>query len=482
MSGSSDAPGGLHASASPARDDGAVSVLTGSRRRTATGRAAATPPTGVPGAGPRRGGRGRTSPFFVSALDGSPAWVTGALAALQGALLSLLVVVLPSVAAYVATSADPANEGVEWFRSVVVGTSLWAAGHGVPPVVAGSAVTLVPLGVTLLALFTAWASARRSGVPERAALVAGTATYAAVTAVLSACVGGPVAGVRGLLGGAAVAGAGLGLGLLARPDAPTWRELTRRARDRVPVVVGAGLEAATVAAATTVLAASVVTLGWVLAGRTTIVAIADGLGVDLLGGAVLALAELAFAPVLVVWAVAWLAGPGFVVGEGTHFAPDAMTGGTLPAVPLLGALPGADLTGGPALLAPVLVVAAGAVAGWSVHRSLRARTGLRAWSSSLACVVTAAGAGLVVACLVLAASGAVGPGRMATVGASAPAVAGAVAGWVLLGALVVAVPADPRVRAAVRAGVAALVGRVVPRRRAPRASTRPTAGSAPGSP
>ncbi len=413
-----------------------MSVLTGERDRTRT----------RPGAAPGR--NGRSSAFFVSALDGSPRWVAGALAALQGALLSLLVVVLPAVAAYVATSADPANEGVEWFRSVVVGTSLWVAGHGVPPDVAGAQVTLVPLGITLLAVFTSWASARRSGVVERAAFLSGTLTYALVVAVLGVLVGGPAAGLRGLVGGALVGGTGIAAGLLARPEAPPWRELTRPVHGRLPVVIATAVEAATVAFAALVLVAALVVTAWVLAGRTTIVAIAEALGVDLLGGAVLALAELAFAPVLVVWAIAWVAGPGFAVGEGSHFAVDTMAGGTLPAVPMLGALPGADLTGGPSLLAPLLVVACGGVAGWYLHRGLRSRDGLRAWSATAACLATALLTGVVVALVVLPASGGIGPGRMSEIGAPALLVGGYVALEMLVGALVVVVPADRLLRAA----------------------------------
>ena len=105
-----------------------------------------------------------TPTFFTSALDGAPRWVAGVLSALQAALLSFLVLTLPAVAAYVATSADPSNSGVGWFRSVGVGSALWLLGHGVPAHVGPVVVTLVPLGVTLVALFVCYASARRSGV------------------------------------------------------------------------------------------------------------------------------------------------------------------------------------------------------------------------------------------------------------------------------------------------------------------------------
>lgn len=395
--------------------------------------------------------RGRaSSAFFVSALDGSPRWVTGVLMALQGALLSLLVVVLPAVAAYVATSADPANEGVEWFRSVVVATSLWLAGHGVPPSIGAVTVTVVPLGVSLLAVFGCWASARRSGTLARSTFVSGVVTYALLVAVLALVVGaGPAGALRGLVGGTCVAALGLGTGLVARPGSPRLRAVLAPVLHRLPPAVVTGLSAATVACAAVLGASALLVVGWAYLGRGAVGAIADSLGLDLLGGAVLAVAQLAFLPVLVVWATAWLAGPGFAVGAGTHFAPDAMTGGTLPAVPLLGALPGADVTGGPAAFAPLVVVAAGALAGWWVHRATRRDPARHAWTASLACVVAAAVAGLAVAVVVTLASGAVGPGRMATTGASGLLVGAAVAGEVLVGALLVAAPADDVLRRAV---------------------------------
>lgn len=428
-----DAPGGVHGSVARSGDD--VRVTSTTER-------------------PRTPARAGSSSFIAGTLGGAPRWVNGALTAVQGALLSLLVVVLPAVAAYVATSADPANEGVEWFRAVAVGTALWLAGHGVPPSVGGVAVTVVPLGVTALTVFTCWASARRSGLPTRSSYVAAVVTYTAVVVVLTALVAPGVLAIgRAALGGAATGALGLGLGLAARPGGRRAGDVLQPYARRVPTAVAAGLRAGTAAFSALMVAAALVVVGWTLVGRSTVWAIADGLGVDALGGAVLAVAQLAFLPVLVAWALAWVAGPGFVVGEGTHFANDAMTGGTLPAVPLLGALPGADVAGGPSVLAPLLVVLAGAVAGWYVHRAFRAAPLARAWTSAAACAVAAACSGVLAALVVQAASGAIGPGRMATTGAPALTVGAVVAAEVLLGALLVALPADRRLRVAVVRGV-----------------------------
>ena len=81
-------------------------------------------PSAVPRATPA--GRAPTS-SSPARSTGRPRWVAGVLAALQAALLSFLVIVLPAIAAYVATSADPSNDGVGWFRSVGVGCVALAA-------------------------------------------------------------------------------------------------------------------------------------------------------------------------------------------------------------------------------------------------------------------------------------------------------------------------------------------------------------------
>lgn len=397
---------------------------------------------------PLRGRQPAGSEFFTSDIDGSPRWVVGAITGAQAAVLSLLALVLPAVAVYVSTAADPSNADASWLGAAGVGASLWLAGHGVPLQAAGAAVTLVPLGLSALALFACYASARRSGSPTWSAFGATVGAYAAIALVVALAVGdGPTDLARALLGGAGLCAAGTALGLLARPDAPRWVDLTRPVWTRWAHWLRAGAAAGLLAAAAVVLVASVLAGTLVVAGRATVTDVVRGLSLDAIGGAVLAVAELAFVPNLVGWCVAWLAGPGFSVGEGTRFAPDQVVSGPLPAVPLLGALPSSSWDGAAALVAPALVVVVGALVGWSLHRRLRSS----AWWHAPAAVATAAvGAGALVAVLVGCASGGVGPGRMAVVGASWWLVGGAVALEVLVGAALVAVPADPHVRAGVR--------------------------------
>lgn len=382
-----------------------------------------------------------------SAIDGAPRWAAGVLAGVQAALLSLLVVVAPALATYVATSADPTNADVGWQGSAALASSLWLLAHGVPIVTSSATVTIVPLGITGLALFSCYASARRSGRATRSGFLGAVGAYVTVAVVVAVVVDRTAQGiVLTLLGAAVVGGIGLGAGLLARPGAPSLREVTRVGWVRLPAPVRVGAAGGVLALALLVLASSALVVAWVLGGRATISDLLAGLGLDPVGGVVLGLAEAVLVPNLVVWGLSWLAGPGFAVGAGSLFSPGHVVAGPLPALPLLGALPQPDGAGGLLRWAPVVLVAVGAVCGlWTLRR----RPGGPWWQALTAAAVLAGTAGLGAAALVVLAGGAVGPGRMLDVGAQAWAVGPAVAGEVLLGALLVMLPADASVRAAV---------------------------------
>ena len=413
-------------------------------------------PGGAGQGGPGPGGSGRSrrrvvddgaSPrFFVSDLDGAPRWVGGMLAGLQAALLSLLVVVLPAIAAYVATSAAPATTGIPWTRAVEVAAGLWLLGHGVPMTAAPS-MTLVPLGLTALAVFGCYASARRSGYATRSAFGAGVGAYLGVVLVVGLATGVPLLHLgTGLLGGAVVAATGLGAGLLRRPEAPRFRDVVEPVRSRLPEPVAHGIAAGTTALATLVLLAAALATLWVVTGRSAVAEVVGSLRLDAVGGVVLAVGELAYAPTLVLWAFAWLAGPGFAVGTGTSFAVGGVQAGALPAVPLLGALPAPDVAGGVLVAVPVVTLLAGAAAALVLRRRLVTE---RALDAPVAGLVSAAAAGFGALVLAALSRGGIGPGRMTQLGPEPVLVALAVAGGVAVGALVVLLPGDRHVRAAV---------------------------------
>ncbi len=391
--------------------------------------------------------------------DGSPHWVSGFLAGAQGAILSFLVVVLPTMTAYVATSADPTNAEVGWPRSVAVGAALWLLGHGGVLRAGGSEVTLVPLGLTALALFAAYASARRTARPTRSAWLASLGGYLSVVgvALVLAAGSGPLgadalAVLRLLVGAVLVAGIGGGAALLgpaelARLTEPVWARLPRWSRlaARAGVMVAASL----------VVLASALTLVWFVLGRAATDDVVSALSLDPVGGVILGFAQLAVLPNLVLWAVAWLVGPGFAVGQGTVFAPAQVVGGPMPAMPILGALP--ISAGGPLLAAPLLLVLLGAAGGWWWHRR---RDASGVWQPFAAAAVLAACAGGLVGLFALVSGGAAGPGRLAVVGAPVLELALVAGLLVLVGAAVVVVPAEAAVRAALSRGLRGIAGRL----------------------
>lgn len=412
-----------------------------------------------------REGAGRSRPTVLvsdlraelsSAIDGAPRWLTGAGAGLQGALLSLVSVVVPVLAVYVAASAEASGSDSGWLRAAGLGTDLWLLAHGVPLATGGVTITIVPLGVTALAVFCAFASARRSGAPTRTGLASAVLAYVlAVLAVAALSLprgveGGPSVSrvlVSAGLGGLVVGLAGLASGLAVRPDAPRLTTALEPVRRRVPRVAWLGAGAGLAVLAGAVALGGIVLVTWFLAGQAQIAQIVASLRLDALGGVGLAVAELAFVPNLAAWAIAWLAGPGFAVGAGSHFATTGVLGTTLPAVPLLGALPTPDSVTPTAAWWPLSLVALGALVGLVLRRRL-GDVGPLAALGAVAAAALVAGIGVMV--VVGSAGGVAGPGRMAQVGASGFVTGVAVAGAAGLGLLAVVVAANGRVLARLR--------------------------------
>lgn len=383
--------------------------------------------------------------------DGTAPWITAVLGALQALVLSLAVVVVPATAMAVAATAQVDGAVAPWGAALGISTRLWLLAHGVPLVAPTATVSLVPLGITIVAGLAAVVSARRSVLPARSSLVVGTAVYTTAT-VFVAIVAGAVESQQllgALVGGASVAATGFAAGLLSRPDAVDLRADLRSLVRRLPRSLTAALRGATAATATVVAAASLLVAGWLVAGRSSSREILDALGLDVVSGISLAVAQLALLPDLVVWAVAWLTGPGFAVGSDTHFGPDGVTSAPLPGLPLLGALPGPASGGGPVLWVPLVIVLAGVVGGWCAHRRLASMT---LWQVPVLAAVVGVASGTGVGLLVMLGTGSAGPGRLEFVGASAPFVGLCAAGLVGLGALLALLALRHEVRRAVATG------------------------------
>lgn len=359
--------------------------------------------------------------------------VVGARAALAAAVLGVLLVALPVVAAW---AADP-RTGASLADCARTAAQVWSTAHGTASALPDGRFDLAPLGLTLLPLALLarggrTASLRRRATSVRAALrAAGTVAvpYAALCAGVAAVSATPVlrpsvtsAALTGLATGLVGAGAGA-----LQPDRlwrAAWTRLGDRSRRTLP---------AAVVAVSSLLAGGAVLAGGSLlvhAGRATDLATATAPGA--VGGAALLLLGLSFVPNAVVWAAGWLAGPGFAIGAGTAVGPFSHELGAVPGLPLLAALPAGGVPSWVGVLALGVPLGAGALAGRVLARRSHGSTRARALLDVLA---TGAWAGGAVAVLAALAGGSAGGARLAELGPSPLRVGLAVAVEVAVGAL-----------------------------------------------
>jgi len=402
---------------------------------------------------------------------GRPLAVTGAIAACAAAGTGLAVLTMLALAGFIAAP----HAGIGLPGVLRTAALLWLIGHHVGFALPGvGRIGMLPLGLVLLPGALLWRAGRwvvRTGGVRRLryvgyAALALAVPYAMVAAALAlasswarAAPSLPQAVVCPFL--LALVAGGLGG---ARALAP-WHQLAGLLGDRLR-----SLTAGT-AGALAVLAAA----GSLLAGASLVLHLGEFKAVDAIlapgpvGALLLLLAQLAYVPNAVVWAISFTLGPGFAFGTGTVIAPTGSALGSLPSFPLLAALPpeahpGAAagvLTGvhhgiAPWLSMAVLVVPylAGVLGGLLMTR---AAPGLPLETAPLWGFASGTLAGGVLAILAAFAGGPLGDGRLAAIGPS---------GW----QVGVVASLEVGVAAAVTAGIANWL-----RQRAIRASAGPAA-------
>jgi hypothetical protein len=339
----------------------------------------------------------------------------GSAAAVWAVAAGLLCLCLPVLLVW-AVEDRSGSAAVEALRT---GARLWLVAHGVPLEVPGGRFALTPLGLALvpLALVCRFVTSggRACAVPGlRAArrLALGTALpYAVLVGLVAALTSDPevhISPVLALLYGGAVGAVGAAVGALRldRLHRAAWHALPERAR-RLAVAGGAPVLLALAAGSLLVGASLVAHLGAAaeLAG-------AGSPGV--VGGLALLLACLALVPNAVVWGASWLAGPGFAVGVGTTVSPFGHELGPVPAVPLLAALPASGIPGWVGLLALLVPLVGGGLAGRIVVGRLGESPSARRTALEAALVGPVAGATL--ALLAWLSGGAAGGERLVEVG------------------------------------------------------------------
>ena len=280
-------------------------------------------------------------------------WVRGAVVGLLTGLTSLVVVLAPVVLAWLV---EPLATGDGW-QAVGTGAALWLLVSGAHLAIGEVTVSLVPLLGLALLVAVAWLGAREAMVdvstdgehwrgtlprPLAAALGAWWAGYAvAVGVAVGLAVAGPFRVTPLSLVVPVLLVPLLALVLALRPvsrDDPdvlgprlgfAWLPDSVRRSVR-PGLVGAAI----LLAVGLVVVLALVALSWAEVSTISTAVAAGGLG-----GVVLALAQVASLPNLALWAVSFIAGPGFRVVEGGSVTWSGSEGGLLPMVPVLAALP-----------------------------------------------------------------------------------------------------------------------------------------------
>ena len=372
-----------------------------------------------------------------SGLDWWQAPAAGVLAAAG----SWLVLALPALVVWVAT----AHTTVGWGDALGIASAGWFLGHGASVAVGELSLSLAPLGLWLLALLLTVRGARRLLDRTERSAPGTTWPRALVRQVIPGFVlGYAAAGFLAwllTLAGPARPGFAAVLVVLGIPVlALAWALLRRYVAGEECGVVGEWLDrlprwlpravrpgvhgAAILLGLGTVLVVIMVAARW-----STVSGLHAAVNAGLVGGVVLTAAQLLVLPNLAVFALAWLAGPGFQIADGSTITLAGAHPGLMPMIPVLGALPSDGAWSGWLILLLSVPVLAGGVIGWLACRSLARLSSWRTkLATALAAVVTSA-AGLTV--LAALGSGAVGVDRLSAVG-TRPLVFGAA----LLGLLV----------------------------------------------
>lgn len=307
--------------------------------------------------------------------------------------------------------------------AIRAGALSWLVGNGSGLVVEGTSLTAVPVG-----MLAAWAWLLHRGgrwagghcaVRGSADLVLGVATltlgYAAVggaVAVLSTFEKVGATPTRSIIATASTALLAGGFGVLRGTGHA--RRLWLASPEEVRAATRGGLTGIAVM----LVAGALLTTGSMLVHVSDIVRLFQEQDAGVLGGAVLILVSAAFVPNAVLSAGAFIAGPGFAVGEGTSVAPGEVSLGALPPFPLFGALPQGDGSAWWLSALLVLPVLAGAVGGIvAVHYYPVFGIDHAAMRGGLAGAVGGVGFGALTAL----ASGSIGPGRMQEIGPDAGA-------------------------------------------------------------
>lgn len=306
---------------------------------------------------------------------------------LQGVVELIVTALFSALAVFAAMSAVWATKGfgdMEFSSVAAMSAHLWLLIHGVPLDLAAAfgasagTMTLVPLGLSILPLLLCYRSGRRLARASYEGeflipVLSGSVTYALISSAMYGWARHPqpLQALNAALVPLGIVVAGLMWGgyrearslsrMVGVDTAEQISQMSQYSR-------WAGSYAWAVVRAAVVAFVALVGLGAVLlgigilAGWSQIVATYQELHAGAVGDTAVTLLQLGFLPNLVIYAIAWSTGAGFSFGAGTSVGLTSSDVGTLPMLPILGAVPESMGTFG--LVGLLVPLGAGAIAGW----------------------------------------------------------------------------------------------------------------------
>lgn len=367
----------------------------------------------------------------------TPVALLAALEALIALVIGVGVLVVPATLIWAIGTGFSENWAIFWHTAV----DFWLLGNGVhlsvtlPDALVGGlgvlgasdpfVLSLAPLGVTALMVFLGIRAGSRSAEADHpiVALVAGVLSFALFSTLVVFAAGSEVieAGrVSGFLFPPLVFGASMALGIAVRQSRRGEPVFGGRfaALDRLDEpansIVRTGLRGGALGLAAMIGAASLIVTILLIINYPLITGLYESTQLGVGGGIVVTLAQLLYLPTFIIWAAAWLAGPGFALGTDSLFSPLGTSAGPIPALPIFGVLPSGSVAMSWALLLVPLLC--GFLVGLWIRRSRVDAGELSIREGAVAVAASAAVAGIALGLLAWFAAGSFGPGRLAEMG------------------------------------------------------------------
>ncbi|WP_426698852.1 cell division protein PerM [Rothia mucilaginosa] len=307
---------------------------------------------------------------------------------LQGVVELIVTALFSAVAVFAAMSAVWATKGfgdMEFSSVAAMSAHLWLLMHGVPLDLAAAfgasagTMTLVPLGLSILPLLLCYRSGRRLARASYEGeflipVLSGSVTYALISSAMYGWASPhpqPLQALNAALVPLGIVVAGLMWGgyrearsLSRMVGVDTAEQISQMSQySRWAGSYAWAVVRAAVVAFVALIGLGAVLLGiGILAGWSQIVATYQELHAGAVGDTAVTLLQLGFLPNLVIYAIAWSTGAGFSFGAGTSVGLTSSDVGTLPMLPILGAVPESMGTFG--LVGLLVPLGAGAIAGW----------------------------------------------------------------------------------------------------------------------